>query len=297
MAVGEVSVPDAHAALWFEPELRPCFEAWPQQQLDPDRPRVARAAQRSGYAPRVGSVELWLLEEEAACDLDPVVACTLSPPIWEGVEQGSAQSDHAGERADQARDAHWGCLRVFAERQWRGRANRKRLGNRRGHRVDAHVSVHRRRGVWRLRGGHRRDRDAVDVDRQRFEEIVIVRSLYPHRGPPGGQPKRTLRSPVPAAEPCGTQTITMSTALDACPPAEHRTAPFDAARHVGGKRLLGRWRRGAVEEPLVHFLGQLIDRASEVGVLDEKRVDVVVVAVRLCLLKRSLPVLADHDEG
>lgn len=90
MAVVEISVPDAHAALWFEPDLRPCFEVWPQEQLDPDRSRVARAAQRSGYPPSVGSVEVWLLEEEAACDLDAFVVYALSPPIWEGVEQARA---------------------------------------------------------------------------------------------------------------------------------------------------------------------------------------------------------------
>jgi hypothetical protein len=89
MAVREVTTPDAHAALWFETELRPCIEAWPQQQLERDRSRVPRAAQRSGHAPRVGSAALWSLEEEAAVDRDAFVAGALSPPFWEVVEQAA----------------------------------------------------------------------------------------------------------------------------------------------------------------------------------------------------------------
>jgi hypothetical protein len=85
---------------------------------------------------------------------------------------------------------------------------------------------------------------------------------------------------------------------------EQATIPFLASRALvpaglatPEQLLLGGGRRCVAEEMLMHFSGQFVGRASELRVLNEKLVHVSVVPIGLRLLKRCLPVLADHHEG
>lgn len=136
---------------------------------------MRRVPEPADDTPHPGRIAVRCLEQQPAAHLDTVVLRATPPPLAERFQTTPRQRDHAAEAREEARSARRpGKRAARVNRPRRQRHHEGRLGDRGAQRVCDLVRTGHRELVVERGRRYRRDRDAVDVDRERFEALCVV---------------------------------------------------------------------------------------------------------------------------